>query len=63
MSFYNGTELEDAYTVYGVDRKKGAITVVRPDGYIGTIAELGDMERVEAFLRRCLREVGSPSED
>src|SRR5450756_1725443 len=35
MRFYNGTELEDAYKIYGVDPKKGAVAVVRPDGYIG----------------------------
>jgi phenol 2-monooxygenase len=55
MRFYNGTELEDAYKVYGVDPKKGAVAVVRPDGYIGTIAELKDAERIGEFLKRCLR--------
>ncbi len=56
MRFYNGTELEDAYKIYGVDPKKGAITVVRPDGYIGTIAEVKDTERIGNFLKRCLRQ-------
>jgi phenol 2-monooxygenase len=55
MRFYNGTELEHAYKIYGVDPKKGAIAVVRPDGYIGTIAELKDIERVWEFLKGCLR--------
>jgi phenol 2-monooxygenase len=55
MRFYNGTELEDAYKVCGVDPKKGAVAVVRPDGYIGTIAELKDTERIGEFLKRCLR--------
>jgi phenol 2-monooxygenase len=55
MRFYNGTELEDAYKVYGVDPKRGAVAVVRPDGYIGTIAELKDTERIGEFLKRCLR--------
>lgn len=56
MRFYNGTELEDAFKIYGVDPKKGAVAVVRPDGYIGTIAELKDMKQIEGFLKRCLRE-------
>ncbi|PMD54150.1 phenol monooxygenase [Hyaloscypha bicolor E] len=55
MRFYNGTELENAYKIYGVDPRKGAIAVVRPDGYIGTIAELKDIERVWEFLKGCLR--------
>jgi phenol 2-monooxygenase len=57
MRFHNGTELEDAYRVYGVSREKGAIAVVRPDGYIGTIADLNDTERVERYLKGCLREI------
>lgn len=56
MRFYNGTELEDAYQIYGVDPGNGAIAIVRPDGYIGTIAELNDTERVGKYLKRCLRE-------
>src|ERR1700722_17200786 len=31
MTFYNGTELEDAYSVYGVNPERGAVAVVRPD--------------------------------
>ncbi|EPS28523.1 hypothetical protein PDE_03469 [Penicillium oxalicum 114-2] len=59
MSFYSGQEKEDVYTIYGVDPKRGALAVVRPDGYIGTIAELGDVVRVSVnpeyivgFMRR-----------
>ncbi|PVH77748.1 phenol 2-monooxygenase [Cadophora sp. DSE1049] len=60
MSFYNGTELQDAYVVYGVERERGAAVVVRPDGYVGLLAGLGEegMERVEGYLRGCLRVVG-----
>jgi phenol 2-monooxygenase len=56
MRFYNGTQLEDAYKIFGVNPKKGAITVVRPDGYIGTIAELKHVERIGEYLKRCLRQ-------
>jgi len=57
MRFYNGTVLQDAYKTYGVDPEKGALAVVRPDGYVGVIAGLGDTERIGEYLRGCLREV------
>jgi phenol 2-monooxygenase len=57
MRFYNGTELEDAYSVYGVNPERGAVAVVRPDGYIGMIAELEGMEFMRRYLKGCLREV------
>ncbi len=62
MKFYNGTELEDAYKAYGVNPVKGAVTVVRPDGYIGTIADVKDTDPVQCYLnylKDCLREVVS----
>jgi len=57
MRFYNGTESENAYKVYGIDPEKGAVAVVRPDGYIGTIAGLADTSRIDAYLKGCLRTV------
>jgi phenol 2-monooxygenase len=57
MRFYNGTELQDAYKVYGVNPEMGAITVVRPDGYIGMVSELKDTDSVHSYLKGCLREV------
>lgn len=57
MSFYDGYELEDAYGIYGVDPSKGALAVVRPDGYVGIVAQLEDLSRVEEYLRRCIRTV------
>jgi hypothetical protein len=58
MRFYSGYALaDDVYKIYGVDESKGAIAVVRPDGYIGTIAALDDVERVEGYLRKCIRTV------
>ncbi|OJJ85149.1 putative phenol monooxygenase [Aspergillus glaucus CBS 516.65] len=57
MQFYNGYEKEDVYGVFGVDPEKGAVAVVRPDGYIGVVAELGDVKRVEGCLEGCLRTV------
>lgn len=63
MRFYNGTELEDAYKTYGVGPDKGALAVVRPDGYIGIIAKLKDTERVRTYLKGCLREVDATKID
>ena len=43
------------YEKYGVDALKGAIVVVRPDGYVGTVApyeSLGDLEEYfSGFMR------------
>ena len=55
MRFYNGFDLEDVYAIYGVDPSEGALAVVRPVGYIGVVAELGDVKRVEGYLEKCLK--------
>lgn len=55
MSFYQGYVFDDVYQTYGVDPDKGALAVVRPDGYIGIIAELADVDRIVTYLERCLR--------
>ncbi|GFG10653.1 uncharacterized transporter C1529.01 [Aspergillus lentulus] len=57
MRFYSGYELDDVYKIYGVDETKGALAVVRPDGYVGMVAALDDVKRVEEYLERCLRTV------
>lgn len=57
MRFYSGYEMDDVYKIYGVDPAEGALAVVRPDGYVGVTAILGDVQRVEKFLERCLRTV------
>ncbi|CAP94147.1 Phenol 2-monooxygenase [Penicillium chrysogenum] len=57
MSFYDGYTLDDAYKVFGVDPARGALAVVRPDGYVGVIAALGNVSRIEKYLERCLRTV------
>jgi len=61
MRFYNGTELHDAYKTYGISPETGAIAVVRPDGYIGTISELKDTAKIQAYLEGCLRKVAAKS--
>ncbi|EEH39086.2 phenol 2-monooxygenase [Paracoccidioides lutzii Pb01] len=47
----------EGYAVYGVDIKSGAIAVVRPDGYVGTIATLDNTEKINNYLERCLTKV------
>lgn len=40
------------HTKYGVDRKQGAIVVVRPDGYVGAAVELSEdgFEALNAYF-------------
>lgn len=54
MRFYSPGS-EDVYKTYGVPADQGAIVVVRPDGYVGTIAPLSDSGRAEIYLSRCIR--------
>lgn len=57
MSFYSGYEIDDVYGTYGVDPDRGALAIVRPDGYIGVLADLGDVERIEDYLGAMIRRV------
>ena len=38
------------YTHYGIDERMGAIVVVRPDGYIGTIAPLNGVDFLNSYF-------------
>lgn len=55
MSFYSGYEMDDVYGIYGVDPSKGALAVIRPDGYVGIIADLGDVQRIDNYLGAMIR--------
>ncbi|KAJ5754164.1 uncharacterized protein N7511_008317 [Penicillium nucicola] len=57
MSFYSGYELDDVYGTYGVDPAAGAVAVVRPDGYIGTVVSLGDVQKAQEYLETLVRTV------
>ncbi|PLB49300.1 putative phenol monooxygenase [Aspergillus steynii IBT 23096] len=57
MRFHDGSAIDDAYKIYGVDQDRGALAVIRPDGYVGTVAALEDVGRVERYLQQCLRTV------
>jgi hypothetical protein len=57
MRFHDGSALDDAYAIYGVDPARGALAVIRPDGYVGVVAHLDDVAQVEEYLKRCIRTV------
>ncbi|KAB8239107.1 FAD binding domain-containing protein [Aspergillus alliaceus] len=57
MQFYDGVTLQDVYPVYGVPPEQGILAVIRPDGYVGTLARLDDVDRIEKYLRRFLQKV------
>jgi len=39
-----------AYSTYGIDRRAGAIVVVRPDGYVGLVAPLDDVGVLNTYF-------------
>jgi hypothetical protein len=47
--------MDDVYGIYGVDPSKGALAVVRPDGYVGILADLGDVQRIDNYLGAMIR--------
>ncbi len=51
---FHGVSVDDVYDIYGVNRKEGAIAVLRPDGYVGQVTTLNDAKRVLAYLQGCL---------
>lgn len=57
MSFYSGYEIDDVYGIYGVDPEKGAVAIVRPDGYIGIVASLTNITRAQRYLAALIRTI------
>ena len=53
MRFY-GMSDENVYQIYGIAEHEGAIVVIRPDGYVGTVEALSASEEVDAYLKLCL---------
>jgi phenol 2-monooxygenase len=52
MRIFGATE--EVYKKYGVDTARGAVVVVRPDGYVGTICAIEDGEGLTSYLDNCL---------
>lgn len=44
-----GTEGGDAYESFGISQE-GAIVVVRPDGYVGTVAPIDNTEHIGNYF-------------
>jgi len=42
-----------AYEKYGIS-PRGAIVVVRPDGYVSLLVDLEDTDRIDAFFEKCM---------
>lgn len=59
MRTFGATEV--VYNKYGVDTRKGAVVVVRPDGYVGTICAVEDHEGLTTYFDECLVRVGKPT--
>lgn len=38
------------YDTYGIDSVKGAIVVVRPDGYVGVVASIDNIADLDAYF-------------
>ena len=38
------------YEAYGIDKQQGAIVIVRPDGYVGTVAPFERLDDVDAYF-------------
>jgi phenol 2-monooxygenase len=51
---FHGPVHEQLYGIYGVDQDKGAIVVVRPDGYVGIISSLTHPSQADTYLSQCL---------
>lgn len=53
-----GDRSGEAYAMWGVDEERGALAVVRPDGYVGIVAALEEAQAdVVAYLRGVLKAV------
>ncbi|KII85917.1 hypothetical protein PLICRDRAFT_115229 [Plicaturopsis crispa FD-325 SS-3] len=45
-----GTSGGNGYAAYGIDPATGAVVVVRPDGYVGTVSPLDRVQDLEAYF-------------
>lgn len=45
-----GTRGGQIHERYGISRSAGALVVVRPDGYVGTIAPLDNLAALDAYF-------------
>jgi hypothetical protein len=50
-----GTRGGHIHERYGISRSAGALVVVRPDGYVGTIAPLDNLGALDAYFAGFMR--------
>lgn len=51
---FHGIGEDHAYGIYGVPEHQGAIVIVRPDGYVGIVTHLWEVEQACTYLKSCL---------
>lgn len=49
----------EAYEGYGVDKERGCVVAVRPDGYTGFITDLDDVRGLDGYFGGCLLDLNS----
>jgi phenol 2-monooxygenase len=49
-----GISGQEVYGVFGIDLKRSALVLVRPNGMVGLIANIGEIASVEQFLHQVL---------
>lgn len=46
----HGREGSGGFDAYGIDKEAGAVVVVRPDGYVGTVAPFDRLDDLGAYF-------------
>lgn len=41
---------DEAYEILGVAKEEGAVCIVRPDGYVGIVTSLENVQAIEEYL-------------
>lgn len=52
MNLFQGTEA--VYSLYGVQQSRGGLVVIRPDGVVGMVADMEDIQSIIEYLGRIL---------
>jgi phenol 2-monooxygenase len=54
MRFHGVGAGDEVFETYGVDAANGAAVVVRPDGYVGLVTSLKEIQKVGLYFDGCL---------
>lgn len=55
MSFHGPRGTDPLYELYGVSKDSGAAVAIRPDGYVGTVKSLSDVQGLVNYFDQCLK--------